>query len=113
MRVAQVVLLVLHLIGVVVLLVGLVVQLRRTHRRVTGPVRDGAATVFGSGLLLVMVLEARDQSFDHRSVAVMFGIGLVLLVLVMGNTRADRVAAWLYWVIVALTVGDVAVAGLA
>jgi hypothetical protein len=113
MRVAQVVLLVLHLLGILALLLGLLVQLRREHRRVTGPMRDGTATAFVTGLLLVLVLEDRNRSFDHGAVSVMFGIGLVILVVVLGYARADRIPAWLYWAILALTVGDVAVATLA
>ena len=104
------VLLVLHLLGVLALLVGLLVQVRKAERRVTGPVRDGSGTAFLSGLLLVGVLEARHQSFDRTSVSVMFGIGLVVLVLVMSRVRAERVPAWLYWAVLVLTVANIGVA---
>ncbi len=110
MKVVQVVLLVLHLLGVLALLVGILVQLRSSDKRVTGPMRDGIATTFVAGLLLVGVLEARDQEFDHTTVAVMFGIGLAILVLVMANLRKPSIPAWLYWLILVLTVADLGVA---
>ena len=110
MKVVQVVLLVLHLLGVLALLVGLLVQVRHPEKRVTGPMRDGIGTSFLAGLLLVGVLEARDESFDHTTVAVMFAIGLVVLVLVMANLRKPSIPAWLYWLILVLTVANIGVA---
>jgi hypothetical protein len=110
MKVAQVVLIVLHLLGVLALLVGLLVQVRQAEKRVTGPMRDGIGTTFLAGLLLVGVLEARDQDFDHVTVAVMFAIGLVILVLVMANVRKPSIPTWLYWLILALTVANIGVA---
>ncbi len=110
MKVVQVVLLVLHLLGVLALLVGLLVQVRNPEKRVTGPMRDGIGTTFLAGLLLVGVLEARDQDFDHATVAVMFAIGLVILVLVMANLRKPSIPAWLYWLILVLTVANIGVA---
>ena len=110
MKVAQVVLVVLHLLGVVALLVGLLVQVRHPEKRVTGPMRDGIGTTFVAGLLLVGVLEARDQDFDHTTVALMFAIGLVVLVLVMANLRKPSIPAWLYWLILVLAVVDIGVA---
>ena len=110
MKVAQVVLIVLHLLGVLALLVGLLVQVRHREKRVTGPMRDGIGTTFLAGLLLVGVLEARDQTFDHVTVAVMFAIGLVVLVLVMANLRKPSIPAWLYWLILVLTVANIGVA---
>jgi hypothetical protein len=110
MKVAQVVLLVLHLLGVLALLVGLLVQVRKPDKRVLGPMRDGIGTTFVAGLLLVGVLEARDQEVDGTQVGVMFGIGLVILVLVMANLRKERIPDWLYWLILVLTVADIGVA---
>ena len=110
MKVVQVVLLVLHLLGVLALLIGLLAQIRKPEKRVTGPMRDGIGTTFVAGLLLVGVLEARDQEFDHTTVAVMFAIGLVILVLVMANLRKPSIPAWLYWLILVLTVANIGVA---
>ena len=110
MKVVQVVLLVLHLLGVLALLIGLLAQVRNPDKRVTGPMRDGIATTFVAGLLLVGVLEARDQEFDHTTVAVMFGIGLAILVLVMANLRKERIATGLWALLLLLTVANVCVA---
>src|SRR3954454_10478667 len=104
MKVAQVVLVVLHLLGVVALLAGLLVQVRHPEKRITGPMRDGIGTTFLAGLQLVGVLEARDQDFDHTTVSLIFAIGLVSLVLVMSNLRKPSIARWLYWFVLAHTV---------
>ena len=67
MKVVQVVLVVLHLLGVLALLVGLLVQVRNPEKRVTGPMRDGIGTTFVAGLLLVGVLEIRDEDVRPRA----------------------------------------------
>ncbi|MGA8248974.1 MAG: hypothetical protein WB797_18855 [Nocardioides sp.] len=110
MRVVQGILLVLHLLGVLALLVGLLVQVRHPEKRVTGPMRDGIGTTFLAGLLLVGVLEARDQDFDHTQVTAMFAVGLVILVLVMANLRRPSIPALLFWMILVLTLADIGVA---
>jgi hypothetical protein len=110
MKVVQVVLLVLHLLGVLALLVGLLVQVRHSDKRVTGPMRDGIGTTVVAGVLLVGVLEARDQDIDGTQVGVMFGIGLLILILVMANVRKERIPDRLYWLILVLTVANVGVA---
>jgi hypothetical protein len=110
MKIVQVVLLALHLLGVLALLVGLLVQVRKPEKRVLGPMRDGIGTTFVAGLLLVGVLEARNQDVDGTQVGVMFGIGLVILVLVMANVRKERLPDALYWLILVLTVADIGVA---
>ncbi len=110
MKVVQGILLVVHLLGVLALLVGLLVQVRHAQKRVTGPMRDGIGTTFLAGLLLVGVLEARDRDFDHARVTAMFAVGLVILVLVMANLRKPSIPAWLYWLVLALTVADIGVA---
>jgi peptidoglycan/LPS O-acetylase OafA/YrhL len=110
MKVVQVVLLVLHLLGVLALLVGLLGQLRKPEKRVVGPMRDGIGTTFVAGLLLVAVLEARDQDIDGTQVSVMFAIGLVILVLVMANLRKDRIPDRLYWLVLVLTLVDIGAA---
>ena len=110
MRAVQVVLVVLHLVGVMALLAGLLVQARRPVKRVTGPMRDGSRTTFAAGLLLVGVLEIRDVAFDHTQVSVMFGVGLLVLVLVLAGSRQERIPAWLWWLVLVLTVGNIGVA---
>ena len=110
MDVAHVVLLVLHVGGVVAVLVGLLVQVRRPVKVVNGLVRDGIGTAFLAGLFLVGVLEAGDDPVDHTKIAVKFGIGLVILVLVMANLRKPKLPEGLFYGIFALTVLNIAIA---
>ena len=93
MDIAHVVLLVLHIAGIVALLAGILVQVRRPEKRVNGLMRDGVGTAFLAGLFLVGVLEAGDDPVDHTKIAVKFAIGLVLLVLVMANLRKEWIPA--------------------
>ena len=110
MAVARVVLLVIHLLGVLALLVGLLVQARRTDKKVSGPVRDGAGTAFLAGLFLVGVDEGGAHPLDHLKIAVKFGIGLLVLVLVMANLRRDRIPGSLWAGLLVLTLGNVGIA---
>ena len=110
MDVAHVVLLVIHIAGIVALLAGMLVQVRRPEKRVNGLMRDGVGTAFLAGLFLVGVLEAGDDLVDRTKIAVKFAIGLVLLVLVMANLRKDRLPDGLYWGLLVLTVANAGVA---
>ena len=113
MDVAHVVLLVLHVVGIVALLAGILVQVRRAERRVNGLMRDGIGTAFLAGLFLVGVLEAGDDEVDHTKITVKFGIGLVILVLVMANLRKPRIPDGLFWGLLVLTLANLGVAVLA
>jgi peptidoglycan/LPS O-acetylase OafA/YrhL len=107
---ARLILLFVHILGFAALLGGMLAQLRSSEKSVTPVMRDGAGTAFLAGLLLVGVLEAGDEGVDHAKVGVKFGVGLVILVLVMANTRKPRIPAGLFYGILALTVANVAVA---
>ena len=68
MDVAHVVLLVLHIGGVVALLAGILVQVRRPDKKVNGLMRDGVGTAFVAGLFLVGVWRpATTRSTTPRS----------------------------------------------
>ena len=110
MDVAHVVLLVLHIGGIVALLAGILVQVRRPEKRVNGLMRDGIGAAFLAGLFLVGVLEAGDDEVDRTKIAVKFGIGLVILVLVMANLRKARIPDGLYWGLLVLTLANIGVA---
>lgn len=110
MEIVRLVLLVVHLLGFAAVVGGLLAQVREPEKRITPVVRDGAGTAFVAGLLLVGVLEAGDGSVDHVKIAVKFGIGLVLLVLVMANTRKPRIPDGLFVGLLALGVLEVLVA---
>ena len=106
----RLVLLLLHLLGFAALFGGLLAQLGSAEKSVNGAMRDGAGTAFLAGLLLVGVLEAGDTAVDHTKIAVKFGIGLVILILVMANMRKPSIPSGLYFGLLALTVANVAVA---
>jgi hypothetical protein len=112
MDIAHVVLLVLHLGGILALLAGILVQVRRPEKKINGLMRDGIGTTFLSGLFLVPVLEAGDDPVDHIRIAVMFGVGLVILVLVMANLRKPRIPHGLYWALLILVLANIGVATL-
>ena len=110
MDITHVVLLVIHIAGVVALLAGLLVQVRRPEKHVNGLMRDGTGAAFVAGLIMVAVVEAGDDAVDHTKIAVKFAIGLVLLVLVMANLRKDRLPDGVFWGLLVLTVANVGVA---
>ncbi|MDT9592784.1 hypothetical protein RDV89_06880 [Nocardioides zeae] len=110
MEILRLVLLTLHVLGFAALIGGLLAQVRDEEKRITAPVRDGVGTAFVAGLLLVGVLEAGDADVDHAKIAVKFGIGLVLLVLVMANTRKPRIPDGLFLGLLGLSVLNVVVA---
>ena len=110
MDLARLILLVVHILGFAALFGGLLAQAGSSEKRVNGAMRDGAGTAFLAGLLLVGVLEAGDGAVDHVKIGVKFGIGLVILVLVMANTRKPRIPQGLWFGMLLLTVANIAVA---
>ena len=110
MDLARLILLFVHLLGFAALLGGLVVQAREPHKVVNGAMRDGAGTAFLAGLLLVGVLEAGDTAVDQVKIGVKFGVALVILVLVMANTRKPVIPQGLWAGLLLLTVVNVGVA---
>jgi hypothetical protein len=109
METLRLVLLFVHVLGFAALLGGLLVQVRAETKAVNPLMRDGAGTAFLAGLLLVGVLE-RLGSPDQAKIGVKFGIGLVILVLVMVNMRKPSIPRGLYFGLLALTIANVAVA---
>ncbi len=100
----------LHFLGWGSLLGGLVVQWREPDKRINAAMRDGIGLAFLAGLLLVGILEGGDEDVNHAKVGVKFAIGLVILVLTMANMRKQRIPDGLFWGLLALTVGNIAVA---
>jgi hypothetical protein len=109
METLRLVLLFVHVLGFAALVGGLLVQVRAETKAVNPLMRDGAGTAFLAGLLLVGVLE-RLGSPDQAKIGVKFGIGLVILVLVMVNMRKPSNPRGLYFGLLALTIANVAVA---
>lgn len=110
METLRLVLLFLHVLGYAALIGGLLAQARTPEKSVNAAMRDGVGTAFVTGLLLVGVLEAGDGDVDHVKIAVKFAVGLVLLVLVMANTRKERIPQGLWLGLLVLAVANVAVA---
>ncbi len=110
MEILRLFLLFLHLLGFAALFGGLVVQAKDPEKSVNAAMRDGVGTAFLAGLLLVGVLEAGDEEVNHTKIAVKFTIGLVLLVLVMANTRKASIPRGLWAGLLLLSVANVAVA---
>ncbi len=110
MEILRLVLLVLHVLGFAALIGGLLVQAGPGEKRVTSAMRDGIGTAFVTGLALVGVLEAGDDAVNHAKVAVKLLVALVLLVLVMANTRKPTIPQGLWMGLLALSVLNVCVA---
>ncbi len=110
MDIAHTVLLIIHGLGVLALLIGILVQVRRPEKKVNGLMRDGSGTAFLAGLLLVGVLEAGDETVNVTKIVVKFTIGLVIVGLVMANLRKERIPAGLYWGLLVLTLANVGIA---
>ncbi len=110
MEIVKDIVLLVHFLGWAALFGATLVQARDAEKRVSGPMRDGIGTAFVAGIALVGFLEAGDEAVNHAKVGVKFGIGLVILILVMANTRKPRISDNLFWTILGLTVINMAVA---
>jgi uncharacterized membrane protein len=110
MEILRLVLLFLHVLGFAALFGGLVVQASNSEKSVNAAMRDGVGTAFLAGLLLVGVLESGDDPVNHAKIGVKFAIGLVLLVLVMANTRKPTIPQGLWAGLLLLSVANIAVA---
>lgn len=110
METLRLVLLVVHILGFSALIGGLLAQAGQEERRVNAAMRDGVGTAFVAGIALVGVLEGLDVEIDYAKIAVKATIGLVLLVLVMANTRKPRIPRGLWAGLLLLAVANVCVA---
>ncbi len=110
METLRLVLLVLHILGFAALFGGLVVQAREPQKAVNAAMRDGVGMAFLAGLLLVGVIEADDGDLNQAKIGVKFAIGLVILVLVMANSRKPSIPQGLYIGLMLLTVANIGVA---
>jgi hypothetical protein len=110
MELLRQILLVIHILGFAALIGGLLAQAGSPERVVNGAMRDGVGTAFLAGIALVGVLEADDQPINYTKIAVKGLIGLVLLILVMANTRKERIPQGLWAGLLLLSVANVCVA---
>lgn len=111
METLRLVLLVLHILGFAALIGGLLAQVgSKEPKRVNSAMRDGVGTAFLTGLFLVGVLESGDDPVDHAKVGVKLGIGLILLALIMANTRKKQIPQGLWVGLLLLAIANVCVA---
>lgn len=110
----RIVLLLIHLLGYAALVGGILVQLREPEKKINSLMRDGAGTVFVSGLLLVGVLEGiladAETGVNHAKVGVKLVIALVILALVMMNLRKPKIPNGLFFIIAGLTLVNLVIA---
>ena len=104
------ILLVIHILGFAALIGGLIVQAGSPEKVVNAAMRDGVGTAFLAGIALVGVLQADDVDVNNTKIAVKGLIGLVLLILVMANTRKERIPKGLWVGLLLLSVANVCVA---
>ncbi len=109
MRLAQDILVFVHLVGFAALLGGALVQLGDRVKVVNAAMLRGALTVVVSGIALVGVLEGLDESVDRSKVVAKFAVALVIGLLCWVNRSRSRVPRGLFGAIVLLTLGDLAI----
>ncbi len=104
------ILLVIHILGFAALIGGLLAQSRSSEKVVNAAMRDGVGAAFVAGIALVGVLQADDVEVNNTKIAVKGLIGLGLLILVMANTRKERIPQGLWIGLLLLSVANVCVA---
>ena len=110
METVRLILLIVHILGFSALIGGLLAQAGPGEKKVNAAMRDGVGTAFLAGLALVGVLEGLDVEINYAKIAVKTLIGVVLLVLVMANTRKPHIPQGLWAGLLALSVLNVCVA---
>lgn len=110
MQTLEIVLLVLHLLGLAAVVVGLLRQLNRTEKVVDALVAHGATTQLVTGLLLVGVLEAGDETVNHVKIGIKLVVALALVGLAHANRRKPSIPAGLFWGLLGLELVNVVIA---
>jgi hypothetical protein len=103
-------LLFLHFLGLAALFGGLFTQVRSRARSVNNAMLHGVLTQLVTGLLMVGLLEAQDESVDHAKIGVKLVVALVIGALVVANRRKNVLAGGAYAALMGLTVLNIAVA---
>jgi hypothetical protein len=110
METLRLILLIVHILGFSALIGGLLAQAGTGEKKVNAAMRDGVGTAFVAGLALVGVLESGDDELNYAKIGVKLLVGLVLLVLVMANTRKPSIPQGLWAGLLVLAVVNVSVA---
>ena len=103
-------LLVIHLLGMAALFGGAFVQIRDSVKVVNTSMLYGAITQVVSGILLVGVLEGRDEPVDHTKIGVKLAVALIVGLLCWANRAKDKVPDGVFFGVVLLTVANVCIA---
>ena len=103
-------LLFLHLIGMAAVVGGALVQIAAPPRRINAFILHGGLTQVVTGVLLVGVLEADDADVNHAKIGVKLAVALVIVALAWVYRAREQVANPVYFGILALALGNVAVA---
>ncbi|WP_323794168.1 hypothetical protein [Nocardioides sp.] len=110
METLRLILLIVHILGFAALIGGLLVQAGPGEKKINSAMRDGVGTAFVAGLALVGVLESGDDPVNHAKIGVKLLIGLVLLVLIMANSRKTSIPKGLWAGLLGLTILNVCIA---
>lgn len=110
MEIARDALLLLHLVGFGALFGGAFVQVRDDVKVVNSAMLHGALIQVLSGVLLVGVIEADEGEVNQTKIAVKLVVALVIAVLCWVNRRKESVPNGLFYALLALTLGNAAVA---
>lgn len=103
-------LLVLHLLGMAALFGGAFVQVQDRVKVVNASMLYGAIAQVVTGILLVGVLEGRDEPVDHAKIAAKLAVALVIGLLCWANRSKSKVPDGVFFGIVVLTIVNVCVA---
>ena len=110
MHILEVVLLVLHVLGLAAVAFGIFRQLNDATKSVNAAIAHGATTQLVSGLLLVGVLEAGDDDVNHVKIAIKLVVALAIVGLAHANRRKPSIPAGLFWGLVGLELLNVVLA---
>jgi hypothetical protein len=103
-------LLVLHLLGMAALFGGALVQARDAVKVVNVSMLYGALAQVVTGLLLVGVLEGRDEPVDHAKIGVKLAVALIVALLCWANRAKDKIPDGVFFLILLLTTANVVIA---
>ncbi len=99
-----------HLLGMATLLAGFLTQMSARVRRMVPAMLHGALTQIVTGALLVGVDQATDHEVNNAKIGVKLAVAVAVLALVFVNRAREDVSDGLFFGVLALAVGNVAVA---
>lgn len=110
MHIAELCVLLGHLMGWALLFGGAAAQWRRPEPCVSAGMLNGALLLLVTGVVLVILAETAPDPVNHAKLAVKAGVALVVVVLVVANRRWESIPRGLLAIISVLTLANAAVA---